>query len=132
MKEGTKQFTELNKCSAGKETVREFIRNCHICQQHKSEQRLPKGLRFPLPIPKQIWAGLSMDFIEGLPSSERKKVVLVVVDRLSKYSAFLPLKHPYTTSQVAQLFFSNVYKLHDLPKSIVCDRDPIFISKFGQ
>lgn len=70
-----------------------------------------------------------MDFI-GLPRSERKKVVLVVMDRLSKYSNFLPLKHPYTTSQVAQLFFSNVYKLHDLPKSIVCDHDPDLCSKF--
>nr|GEY03758.1 reverse transcriptase [Tanacetum cinerariifolium] len=45
--------------------------------------------------------------------------LLVVVDRLSKFAYFLPITHPYTASQVAQLFLNNVYKLYGLPKTII-------------
>ncbi|KAL0355853.1 UNVERIFIED_CONTAM: hypothetical protein Sradi_4032200 [Sesamum radiatum] len=70
-----------------------------------------------------------MDFIEGLPASEGKDSVLVIVDRLTNYSHFLPLKHPYTTASIAKVFFDHIYKLHGLPVSIVSDRDKIFTSK---
>ncbi|KAL0455225.1 UNVERIFIED_CONTAM: hypothetical protein Slati_0861700 [Sesamum latifolium] len=71
-----------------------------------------------------------MDFIEGLPNSEGKDSILVVVDRLTKYSHFIALKHPYTATSVAKVFFDNIYKLHGLPVSIVTDRDRVFTSKF--
>ncbi|KAL0398579.1 UNVERIFIED_CONTAM: Retrovirus-related Pol polyprotein from transposon.6 [Sesamum radiatum] len=73
------------------------------------------GLLQPLPIPDQAWSCISMDFIEGLPNSEGKDSILVVVDRLTKYSHFLALKHPYTAASVAKIFFDNIYKLHGLP-----------------
>ncbi|GKC80237.1 ty3-gypsy retrotransposon protein [Tanacetum coccineum] len=91
-----------------------------------------KGLLQPLPIPERIWQDISMDFIESLPLSHSKSTLLVVVDRLSKPAHFLPITHPYTASQVAQLFLDNVYKLHGLPKTIVGDRDKIFMSLFWQ
>ncbi|XP_077223447.1 uncharacterized protein LOC143857059 [Tasmannia lanceolata] len=63
-----------------------------------------------------------MDFITGLPMSEGKDVIMVVVDRLTKYAHFVALTHPYTASTVARLFFDNIFKLHGLPSSIVSDR----------
>ena len=59
-----------------------------------------------------------MDFIGGLPKSDGYNVILVVVDRLTKYAHFIPVKHPYTASTIAQAFLDNVVKLHGLPNSI--------------
>lgn len=56
--------------------------------------------------------------------------ILVIVDRMSKYAHFIVLSHPYTTISVAQLFLDQFYRLNELPKSIISDRDPIFLSQF--
>jgi hypothetical protein len=71
---------------------------------------------------------VSLDFIEGLPKSEGKDVILVVVDRFSKYAQFLPLSHPFTIKQVEDLYLDLVTKLHGAPTVIVSDRDIIFTS----
>lgn len=73
---------------------------------------------------------VSMDFIEGQPSSGTANCILVIVDRLSKYAHFIPLYHPYTAQKVAQLFLDHIFRLHGLSTHIVSDRDPIFTSTF--
>ena len=72
-----------------------------------------------------MWQNITMDFIKGLPISYGKKVILVVVDRLSKAAYFMVLSYPYTTADVAQSFMDNIFKLHGLPDSI-SDRDCFF------
>lgn len=71
-----------------------------------------------------------MDFIEGLPNSNGKSVILVVIDRFTKYGHFLAMSHPYIAQSVAKLFLYMVYRLHGKPISIVTDRDAMFTSLF--
>jgi hypothetical protein len=71
-----------------------------------------------------------MDFIDDLPKSNGFSVILVIMDRFTKYGHFFPVKHPYSAASIAQLFLDNIVKLHGVPKSIVLDRDKVFTSSF--
>lgn len=113
-----------------KSTIQDYIAACQVCQRNKAEHLSPAGLLQPLKLPTQIWADISMDFIDSLPKSLGKSALLVVVDRFSNYAHFLPLAHPYTAASVAGLFFNQVVRLHGLPESIVSDGDALFTSNF--
>ena len=90
------------------------------------------GLLQPLPIPKSIFTDVSMDFVERLPRSKGKNVIMVVVDRFIKYGNFIPLSHPFSVTIVAAAYLDNVYKLHGNPTSIVSDKGLTFLSNFWQ
>jgi hypothetical protein len=106
--------------------VQAWVRTCTMCQRNKTETRQPAGLLQPLEVPSQVWADISIDFIEGLPKVAGMSVILTVVDRFSKYAHFIPLGHPYTAASVARAFFDGIVRLHGFPPSIVSDRDPVF------
>ncbi|XP_073102490.1 uncharacterized protein [Elaeis guineensis] len=78
--------------------VRECIRTCSICQRFKHELVPSPGLLQPLPLPSTLFSDITMDFIEGLSVSQGRTVIFVV-DRLSKFSHFISLKHPFSAKQ---------------------------------
>eukprot|EP00253_Pinus_taeda_P029300 PITA_29300 len=99
--------------------------------QIKAEHQHPAGLLQPLPIPEWKWETISMDFITGLPQTKKSNdSIMVVVDKLSKATHFIPVQSTFRAVQIAHIFMQNVFKLHGLPKTIISDRDVKFTSAF--
>jgi hypothetical protein len=77
--------------------VKEFIQSCDTYARRKVPRHRPYGLLHPLPVPKDPWLSLLMDFITDLPLANGKDLIFVVVDRLTKMAHFiltLPLPLP--------------------------------------
>ena len=105
-----------------RQDVEHFVKQCQIFQQAKHLNTHSPGLLQPLPVPQGVWQDISLDFVEGLPKSDGHEVILVVVDKFTKYAHFFALKHPYSAISVAKVFYDGVIKLHGLPQTIVSDR----------
>ena len=71
-----------------------------------------------------------MDFISGLPLSQGKDWIWVIVDRLTKLTHFIVVKGTKTANQYAEIFVKEVVKYHGVPKNIVSDRGSIWTSQF--
>jgi hypothetical protein len=113
-----------------KKEIVEYIARCMECQKVKVEHRHPIGLLQPLPIPEWKWEVVTMDFITGLPRTNKQHdSIMVVVDKLTKAAHFIPLKTTHKTTNVADIYMRKVARFHGIPKTIVSDRDPKFTSK---
>jgi hypothetical protein len=82
-----------------KTDVQRFVAECLVCQQNKVETIKTLGILQPLSIPSQCWQEVPIDFITGLPNSEGKSVIMVIVDRLTKYAHLCALSHPFKLVQ---------------------------------
>ncbi|GJV82037.1 putative nucleotidyltransferase, ribonuclease H [Tanacetum coccineum] len=97
----------------------------------KIEHQRASGLLQPLEIPVWKWDEISMDFVTGLPTTQKRHdAIWVVVDRLTKSAHFLPIRKNYGISKLAEIFRQEIVRLHGTPTSIVSDRDPKFTSRF--
>ncbi|GJV90442.1 putative nucleotidyltransferase, ribonuclease H [Tanacetum coccineum] len=130
----TKMYHDLKQhfwWSGMKRDVATFVSKCLTCQQVKIEHQRASGLLQPLEIPVWKWDEISMDFVTGLPRTQRKHdAIWVVVDRLTKSAHFLPIRKDYPVSKLAEMFQQEIVRLHGTPSAIVSDRDPRFTSRF--
>eukprot|EP00922_Rhytidocystis_sp_ex-Travisia-forbesii_P044641 GHVS01066562.1.p1 GENE.GHVS01066562.1~~GHVS01066562.1.p1 ORF type:complete len:202 (-),score=10.85 GHVS01066562.1:409-1014(-) len=69
-----------------------------------------------------------LDFIGGLAPAEKTKndEILVVVDMFTKMAHFIPCQQTHKAGQVANMYYSEVFRLHGVPKVIISDRDRLF------
>jgi len=98
----------------------------------KSKNQLFVEFSQPLLISARAWMSIFMNFTTGFPKSNAMKVILVVVDRLTKYAHFITLLHSFDATKVAEIFMNIVVRLHGWPIEIILDCDTIFMNVFGQ
>ena len=116
-----------------KSDVKNHIKSCKKCQEAKGTNAKPGGLLRPFPPPQRKWEVITMDFMFRLPKTkDGYDGILVVVDKLSKRTRFVPLTKKQKVEHVAEVFYTEIYKHHGLPRVIVSDRDTRFTSKFWE
>ncbi|KAA3465914.1 reverse transcriptase [Gossypium australe] len=99
-----------------KRDISEFVPRCLVCQQVKDEHQVPSGLLQLVMIPEWKWDRVMMDF--------------VVVDRLTKSAHFISVRIDYSLDKLAELYISEIVRLHRVLVLIISDRDPKFTSQF--
>nr|GEX96806.1 RNA-directed DNA polymerase [Tanacetum cinerariifolium] len=128
--EAAKAFDILKakpKMERGVNRLLERRRTCHIAKTHSGNA----SLYTPLSVLVASWENVSLDFVLGLPRTQRAKdSVMVVVDRFLKMAHFVPCLKTFDASQVARLYFAEIIKLHGDPKTLTSDRDVKFVSHF--
>ncbi|WVZ76567.1 hypothetical protein U9M48_024532 [Paspalum notatum var. saurae] len=116
-----------------KRAVAEYVAVCDTCQRVKAEHQRPAGLLQPLKVPEWKWEEITMDFIVGLPRTQKGyNSIWVVVDRLTKIAHFIPVNTTYSGARLAELYISRIVCLHVVPKKIISDRGSQFTSRFWE
>jgi len=123
--------------------VRQKVRQCQVCQLTKHRNIRAEVLLKPLPVPRQRWRDISIDFIDGLPSAyttvnptqDPLNAVLTVTDRLTKDVEILPCTRRaendtfFGTGDLFHLL-EPVFLRHGAPVTIVSDRDTLLTTPF--
>ncbi|KAJ0800591.1 putative nucleotidyltransferase, Ribonuclease H [Helianthus annuus] len=110
-----------------------YVGKCLTCARVKVEYQKPAGLLQQPKIPQWKWEGISMDFVTGLPRSQRgNDTIWVIVDRLTKSAHFLAIKETDKFSTLADIYLKEVVSRHGVPTSIISDRDARFTSELWQ
>ena len=121
-----------------KRHVEEYIKKCQCCQQNKHSTHAKYGyLQQEIPT-YESWDEVTMDFITKLPKSTEPvegityDSILVMVDRLTKYTHIIPFRETYTAEQLGYVVLDRLIRHNSIPKKLVSDRDKLFTSKFWQ
>ena len=111
--------------------VHDYVASCDSCQRNKVEQRRTAGLLRPPPVPDEPGYAINMDFVFGLPRTERGHTgYLSMTCRLSNWLEPGLCSDNITAEGAAQLVFDRWVRIFGLPARIVSDRDPRFTGRF--
>ncbi|GJS94968.1 putative reverse transcriptase domain-containing protein [Tanacetum coccineum] len=114
-----------------KADIATYVSKCLTCAKVKAEHQKPLGLLQQPEIPKWKWEKITMDFVSGLPRTPSGyDTIWVIVDRLTKSAHFLPMKKTNSMEKLTQQYLKEIVYRHEVPVSIILDRDSRFASRF--
>ncbi|GJW44827.1 putative reverse transcriptase domain-containing protein [Tanacetum coccineum] len=116
-----------------KKDIAVYVGKCLTCLKVKAEHQRPSGLLWQPEIPEWKWERIAMDFVTKLPrTSSGHDTIWVIADRLTKSAHFLPMHEDYKMDRLARIYLNEIIARHDVPISIIFDRDSRFTSRFWQ
>nr|GEU89950.1 reverse transcriptase domain-containing protein [Tanacetum cinerariifolium] len=116
-----------------KAIIVEYVNKCLTCSRVKAECQAPSGLLIQPEIPTWKWERITMEFVTKLPrTSNRHNIIWVIVDRLTKSAHFIPIRETDSMETLTRLYIKEIVSRHEVPISIISDRDSHFTSRFWQ
>ncbi|GJS30510.1 putative reverse transcriptase domain-containing protein [Tanacetum coccineum] len=110
-----------------------YVSKCLTCLKVKDEHQRPSGLLQQPKIPEWKWERIAMDFVTELPrTSSGHDTIWVIVDRLTKFAYFLPMREDFEMDRLARLYQNDIVARHGVPILIISDRDSRFTLMFWQ
>jgi hypothetical protein len=92
-----------------KKEIAQYVARCDTCQRTKAEHQKPSGLLQPLPVPEWKWEEIGMDFVTGLPLTQKgNDSIWVIIDRLTKVAHFIPVKTTFGGATLAQIYLKSL------------------------
>ena len=114
-----------------KKEITAYVARCDNCSRVKADHLKPTRLLQPLSVLGWKWEEISMDFIVGLPPTQKGfDSIWVIVDRLTKSAHFIPVRTNYQPHQYAEIHIAQIVCLHGVPRAIVLDRGSQFTARF--
>ena len=116
--------------------IEETIRKCDICARTKHNRHKFYKLFKSSSTPNRAWKSITLNFIIKLLKFKERVTeaiydfILIIVNRLIKYSYFLSYKKANTAKDLVYTFFRTIIANHGLSDEIISNRDKLFTSKF--
>jgi transposase InsO family protein len=110
-------------------SVEKYVLGCDKCQRYKPTQH-PNATLQPHETPATPWEHVGVDLITQLPGSNGFDSICVYVDHYSDQCHLVPCKSNLTAEGAADIHYSDVFRLHGIPKKIFSDRGPQFAARF--
>ncbi|WVZ58672.1 hypothetical protein U9M48_008914, partial [Paspalum notatum var. saurae] len=116
-----------------KREIAKYVSECDVCQRVKADHLKPAGMLQPLAVPAWKWEDIHMDFIVGLPRTQKGyDSIWVIIDRFTKSAHFIPVKTIYHAKIYAELYIARIVSLHGVSQTITLDRGSLFVSRFWE
>ncbi|WVZ94714.1 hypothetical protein U9M48_040578, partial [Paspalum notatum var. saurae] len=113
--------------------IAKYVSECDVCKRVKADHLKPGGMLQPLNIAAWKWENIHMDFVMGLPRTQKGyDSIWVIIDRFTKSAHFLPVKTVYRANTYAELYIAKIVSLHGVPRTITSDRGSVFVSRLWE
>ncbi|GKC45649.1 putative reverse transcriptase domain-containing protein [Tanacetum coccineum] len=114
-------------CPNMKADIATYVSKCLTCARVKAEHQRPSGLLVQPKIHQWKWDNITMDFVTKLPKSQQgHDTIWVIVDQLTKFAIFTPMRETDSMEKLARLYIKKVFTRHGIPVLIICDHDPSY------
>ena len=110
--------------------ISHYVRACPACARAKPQSRSSATTLQPHDVPPEPWHTIALDLVRPLPLSDGYDTILTIVDKLTKYTYFIPVSRDISSEGIAQIYAKKIFPDQGILKKIISDRGPQFASAF--